>query len=44
MEVDALLGSVIELGRRGHVATPHLDAICAATKLLRQTLALTGPR
>ena len=39
IEVDALLGSVIELGRMAGVATPHLDAIYAVTKLLGQTLA-----
>jgi 2-dehydropantoate 2-reductase len=39
IEVDALLGSVIELGRMAVVATPHLDAVYAATKLLGQTLA-----
>ena len=39
IEVDALLGSVIELGRMAGVATPYLDAIYAVTKLLGQTLA-----
>ena len=38
LEVDALLGSMIELGRMAGVATPHLDAIYAATKLLGRTL------
>ena len=33
-EIDALLGSVIELARLANVATPHLDAVYAATKLL----------
>ncbi len=39
IEVEALLGSVIELGRMVDVATPHLDAIYAVAKLLGETLA-----
>jgi 2-dehydropantoate 2-reductase len=39
LEVDALLGSVIELGRLTATPTPHLDAIYACTKLLAETLA-----
>jgi 2-dehydropantoate 2-reductase len=39
IEVEALLGSVIELGRMVNVATPHLDAIYAVAKLLGETLA-----
>ena len=39
IEADALLGSVIELGVLVGVATPHLDAIYAAVKLLGETLA-----
>ncbi len=38
IEIDALLGSVIELARMANVATPHLDAIYAATKLLGETV------
>jgi 2-dehydropantoate 2-reductase len=38
LEADALIGSVIELARMAEVATPHIDAIYAATKLLGQTL------
>jgi 2-dehydropantoate 2-reductase len=38
LEADALIGSVIELGRMADVATPHIDAIYAVTKLLGQTL------
>jgi 2-dehydropantoate 2-reductase len=41
-EIDALLGSVIELARLVNVPTPHLDAIYAVTKLLGQTVALSG--
>ena len=39
IEVEALLGSVIELSRIVDVATPHLDAIYAVAKLLNGTLA-----
>jgi 2-dehydropantoate 2-reductase len=38
-EIDALLGSVIELARLARVGTPHLDAVYAAAKLLGQTVA-----
>jgi 2-dehydropantoate 2-reductase len=38
IEIDALLGSVIELARLAKVATPHLDAIYAVTKLLDETI------
>jgi 2-dehydropantoate 2-reductase len=40
LETDALLGSVIELGRMTETPTPHLDAVFALTKLLEQSLAL----
>ena len=39
IEADALIGSVIELGRMAGVATPHIDAIHAVVKLLSQSLA-----
>ena len=38
-EVDALVGSVIELGRLTGVATPHIDAVYALVKLLGHTVA-----
>jgi 2-dehydropantoate 2-reductase len=38
-EIDALLGSVIELGRVTHTPTPHLDTVYALVKLLAQTVA-----
>jgi 2-dehydropantoate 2-reductase len=41
-EIDALLGSVIELARLANVATPHLDAIYAVTKLLSETVVRSG--
>jgi 2-dehydropantoate 2-reductase len=44
LEVDALLGSVIELARMAEVATPHLDAIHAVAKLLGRTLGDAGGR
>jgi 2-dehydropantoate 2-reductase len=39
IEADALIGSVIELGRIVNVATPRLDALYALVKLLSETLA-----
>jgi 2-dehydropantoate 2-reductase len=39
IEADALLGSVIELGRLVDVASPHLDTVYAVVKLLGETLA-----
>jgi len=42
IEVDALLGSVIELARLAKVATPHLDAVYAVTKLLGETVVRSG--
>ena len=41
-EIDALLGSVIELARLVNVPTAHLDAIYAVTKLLGETVARSG--
>jgi len=38
IEIDALLGSVIELGRLANSATPHLDAVYALAKLLGESL------
>jgi 2-dehydropantoate 2-reductase len=38
-EIDALLGSVIELGRLTQTPTPHLDTVYALVKLLAQTVA-----
>ena len=40
IEIEALVGSVVELGRITETPTPMIDAIYAATKLLAQTLAL----
>ena len=38
LEVEALLGSVIEVGRKVGVPTPRIEALYAYTKLLDQTL------
>jgi 2-dehydropantoate 2-reductase len=38
-EVDALVGSVIELGRMVGVPTPHINAVFALVKLLGRTMA-----
>jgi 2-dehydropantoate 2-reductase len=38
LEIEALVGSVVELGRITEIATPHIDAIYAAVCLLAKTL------
>jgi 2-dehydropantoate 2-reductase len=38
LEVDALLGSVVELARLTETPIPHLDTVYALTKLLAQSL------
>ncbi len=38
LEADALIGSVIELGRITNIATPHLDTVYALVKLLNKML------
>ena len=38
LEIDALTGAVVELGRLTGQPTPHLDAIYAAVRLLEQTV------
>ena len=40
LELEALVGSVVELGRITATPTPTIDAIYAATSLLAQTLAV----
>ncbi len=37
-EIDALVGSVVELGRLTATPTPHIDAVFALVKLLAQTM------
>jgi 2-dehydropantoate 2-reductase len=38
LEIDALLGSVVELARCTNTPTPHIDTVYALTKLLAKTL------
>ncbi len=38
LEIDALLGSVVELARLTNTPTPHIDTVYALTKLLANTL------
>ena len=38
-EIDALVGSVIELGRLTRTPTPHIDTVYALVKLLAKTMA-----
>ena len=38
LELEALVGAVVELGQIAGVATPTIDAVYAATKLLEQSL------
>jgi 2-dehydropantoate 2-reductase len=38
LEVDALLGAVVELARLTETPTPHLDSVYALTKLLAKSL------
>ena len=42
LELEALVGSVVELGRITGVATPAIDAIYAVTGLLARTLEARG--
>jgi 2-dehydropantoate 2-reductase len=44
MELDALVGSVIELGRLTGTPTPHLDSVYACASLLVKTLKDAGGR
>ncbi|WP_029921671.1 2-dehydropantoate 2-reductase [Nevskia soli] len=39
LEVDALVGSVAELGQLTRTPTPHIDSVYALTKLLARTIA-----
>jgi 2-dehydropantoate 2-reductase len=44
LELEALVGAVVELGRITGVPTPTIAAIYAVTRLLGQTLAQQGGR
>lgn len=39
IELEALVGSIVELGRLTETPTPHIDAVYACTSLLAKTLA-----
>jgi len=39
LELEALVGSVVELGRLTRTPTPHIDAVYALTDLLARTIA-----
>jgi 2-dehydropantoate 2-reductase len=41
-EIDALVGSVVELGRLTGTPTPHIDTVYALVKLLAKTMAEEG--
>lgn len=43
-EIDALVGSVVELARLARTPTPHIDAVYALMKLLAHTMAQQGAR
>jgi 2-dehydropantoate 2-reductase len=44
LEVEALVGSVIEMGRLTGTPCPHIDAVYACVKLLDRTMAKEGAR
>ena len=38
IEIDALVGAMIDLGRLTETPTPHIDSVNACVKLLAKTL------
>lgn len=44
IEIEALVGAVVELGRLTGIPTPHTDAVYACASLLARTLAAQGGR
>ncbi len=44
LEVEALIGSVIEMGRLTATPCPHIDAVYACVKLLDRTMTKEGAR
>jgi 2-dehydropantoate 2-reductase len=38
VEIDALVGSVVELGHLTNTPTPHIDSVYALVKLLSRTM------
>jgi 2-dehydropantoate 2-reductase len=43
LEIDALLGAVVELARLTETSTPHLDTVYSLTKLLAKSLQESRP-
>jgi 2-dehydropantoate 2-reductase len=41
-EIDALVGSVAELGRLTHTPTPYIDTVFALVKLLAKSMGEAG--
>ena len=39
LEIEALVGAIVELGMLTETPTPHIDAVYACTRLLAQTIA-----
>jgi 2-dehydropantoate 2-reductase len=44
MELEAIVGAVVELGERMGVPMPHTRAVYACTKLLAECRASTSPK
>ena len=44
MEIEPLIGAVVELGRLTETPTPHIDAVYACVKLLDKTVQAHGGR
>ena len=44
LELDALVGAVVELGRLTNTPTPHIDAVYACASLLAKTAVEQGSR
>lgn len=42
LEVEALVGSIMEMARITNTPTPHIDSVHACTKLLNQMMARAG--
>ena len=42
LEIEALVGSIIEMARITDTPTPHIDAVYACTKLLNRTMERSG--
>jgi 2-dehydropantoate 2-reductase len=42
LEIEALVGSIMEMARITDTPTPHIDAVYACTKLLNRTMDRAG--